>query len=239
MKQAIIISIIGILSTFARGAVIAFWDFNSGYDAGLGQVQVVLNASQGSGTIYQQRADIDGNGKAGNAFQDSANGINVAAGNAMAWDDIAKAGENDAEFFITFSTVNFSNIVISFDLRGNATLIPGFDLKYSTSPLENVTNPIDVLGTIKDFPGGISTEIFNNSPLNAGAAFARISIDLSSVIGLNNMSSVALRLDNFDNGTGNNDMRIDNFLITAVPEPSVALLGVFGVFAMLRRRRLA
>jgi hypothetical protein len=239
MKQTIIISLFGILAPFAQAGVVAFWDFNDGFDAGSGQVQILHSASVGSGTLYQQRADIDGNGKGGNALVDAGNSINVEAGQAMAWDDIAKSGDNDAEFFVTFSTMNLSGIVVSFDLRGNAGIIPSFDLKYSTSALDDVANPGDVIGTIKDFSGGLSTEIFNNYSINAGATFTRISLDLSSITGLNNQSFVALRFDDFDRETGNNDMRIDNFLVTAIPEPAGALLGGLGLMALLRRRRAA
>jgi hypothetical protein len=95
------------------------------------------------------------------------------------------------------------------------------------------------VGTIKDFAGGISNEIYNNYPLNAVATFTRISLDLSSITGLNNQSFVAIRFDDFDNGTGNDAMRIDNLLITAIPEPSSALLGGLGLLGLLRRRRAA
>jgi hypothetical protein len=239
MKQGLIISLLGIGAPLAQAAVVAFWDFNNGFNAGSGAVQIIHGSSAGSGTLYQQRADIDGNGKGGNAFVDAGNLINVAAGAAMAWDDIAKTGDNDAEFFVAFSTTNLAGVVVSFDLYGNAGIIPSFDLKYSTSALEDVINPGDVVGTIKDFAGGISTEIYNNYPLNAVATFTRISLDLSSITGLNNQSFVAIRFDDFDNGTGNDAMRIDNLLITAIPEPSSALLGGLGLLGLLRRRRAA
>ena len=46
--------------------LIAFWDFNDGFDVADETVQIVHTASQRSGTLYQQRADTDGNGKGGN-----------------------------------------------------------------------------------------------------------------------------------------------------------------------------
>ncbi len=227
------------LSGNSSATVIAFWDFNDGYAVADNSPQIVHNATTGSGTIYQQRADTDGNGKGGNAFVDVPNGINATAGVAMAWNDVAKTGDNDAEFFIAFSTAGFASINVSFDLRGNLTIIPSFDLKYSLNALEDVTNPGAVIGTIKDFSGGISTEIFNNNPVNAVDSFMRVTVDLSSYGDISDASFVALRFDDWDNGTGNNDMRIDNVLITAspVPEPSSVLLGVIGALGLLRRRR--
>lgn len=227
------------LCASSSATVIAFWDFNNGYAVADNSPQIVHNATQGSGTLYQQRADTDGNGKGGNAFVDAPNGINATAGVAMAWNDIAKSGANDAEFFIAFSTAGFANVNVSFDLRGNLTIVPSFDLKYSLAALEDVTNPPDVVGTIKDFASGISTTIYNNNVVNAVDSFMRVTLDLSAFTDLNDASFVALRFDDWQNGTGNNDMRIDNVLITAspVPEPSSMLLGAIGALGLLRRRR--
>lgn len=231
-------SFFGLCAT-SSATVIAFWDFNNGYSVADNSPQIVHAASQGSGTLYQQRADTDGNGKGGNAFVDVPNGINATAGVAMAWNDIAKSGENDAEFFIAFSTAGFANLNVSFDLRGNLTIVPSFDLKYSLNPLEDVTNPGAVIGTIKDFASGISTVIYNNQAVNAVDSFMRVTLDLSAFTDLNDASSVALRFDDWQSGTGNNDMRIDNVLITAspVPEPSSMLLGAIGLIGLFRRRR--
>jgi hypothetical protein len=101
---------------------------------------------------HRDQRHRDPNGKGGVAFDGTANGLGaVTAGSAMAWDDVAKSGENDAEFFIAFSTAGFTNLVVSFDIKG--TLIESFDLKYSLSSLIDVTNPTDVIGTIKAFDG--------------------------------------------------------------------------------------
>ena len=218
--------------TSAQAVTLAYWDFNDGFSESNKAVQIVHNATSGAGTIYQQRADTDGNGKKGVAF-----GIN-AAGKSMAWDDVAKSKKNDAEIFIQFSTTGYKNIVVRFDILGNANSgIVSYDLKYDTSTLVDVTNPRDVTGTIKDFAGGNSTSIFKNEPLTTNdTTFTAVNIDLSSTTGLNNQTVVALRLDDFK---ANDAMSIDNILITAtpVPEPaSAALLGL-GAMAFLIRRR--
>lgn len=239
VSTLLVCGVTAILSNSCPASVIAFWDFNNGFAVPDQSPQIVHTATIGSGILYQQRGDTDGNGKGGNAFVDVANGINATAGVAMAWDDIAKSGANDAEFFLTFSTTDLSNIILSFDIRGNATIVPSFDLKYSLTDLVDVVNPPDVTGTIKDFSGGLSTTIYNNYTVNAGATFTRVTLDLSSVTALDNQSVVSLRFDDWSNGTGNNDMRIDNVLVTAspVPEPSTALLGSLGLLGLLLRRR--
>jgi hypothetical protein len=239
MKKSIISLIL--LSPFATlhasDTLIAYWDFNMPFSFPDKSVQIIHSASSGNGFLYQQRADTDGNGKTGNAYANVDYGINSTAGLAMAWDDIAKSGDNDAEFFMTFSTLSLTNVTVSFDIRGNTSIIPSFDLKYSLNSLVDVTNPGAVIGTIKDFSGGISTEIFNNQPLAAGASYQRVTMNLGSITALNNQAYVALRIDDFDDGTGNNDLRIDNILITAIPEPSATMFGAMSLFALLRRRR--
>ncbi len=233
-----------VLASSASANLVAFWDFNDGFDVGSGAVQIVHAASSGTGTLYQQRADIDGNGKGGNAFIDAANSINASAGQSMAWDDIAKSGDNDAEFFLTFSTLGLSNIVVSFDLYGRADApVVSFDVKYDTNALVDAVNPGAVVGTIKDFDSSLSTEFLNNQSVPAGTndpSFQRVVVDFSSATALNNQSFVAIRFDDFDRDTGNNSMRIDNVMVTAVPEPSAfaALAGVIALgLVALRRRR--
>jgi hypothetical protein len=217
--------------------VIAFWDFNSAFDVTDETVQIVHSASIGGGTIYQQRADTDGNGKTGVAFADPSLGINAAEGRSFAWNDVSKDGNNDAEFFAEFSTAGFANIKFRFDVRGNSDgQIISYDLKYDLNPLEDVDFSG---GTIKDFAGGNSNPIFNNQPLsNNSSDYVSESVDLSGFTAMNNQSYVAIRLDDFKN---NDAMRIDNFLVTgvtAIPEPASAVfLFVVGGLSAVRRRR--
>ncbi len=227
-------------SGVSSAAVIAFWDFNDGFNVPHKTPQIVHNASLGSGVLYQQRADTDGNGKGGFAFSydDGSTTIDVAAGSAMAWDDIAKTGDNDAEFFIVFSTAGFTGIQVSFDIQGNAdSVIPGFDLKYALVPLEDV-NPPDVSGTVKGFAGGENISIFNNYSINLADTVMRVELDLSFETGLDDAPYVALRFDDWQNGPGNDAMRVDNLLITgtAIPEPGCALLFAAGLGLLVRRR---
>ncbi|MFP4156760.1 MAG: PEP-CTERM sorting domain-containing protein [Opitutales bacterium] len=227
--------------------VIAFWDFNDGYDFANDVPQIVHGASLGSGTLYQQRADTDGNGKGGNAFSQSGfdgsiSSINVSDGKSMAWNDIAKSGANDAEIFITFATSGFQDIEISFDIEGNdGAGIATYDVKYDFNELVDVTDPGDVSGTIKDFDGGNSTDFLNNTSapggINDPEAFVRESIAFGSA--LDDQSFVAVRLDDFQD---NDKMSIDNVLVTGtvVPEPASfgTLAGALALgFAALRRRR--
>lgn len=201
-------------------SVIANWDFNDGYSFDNDTPQIVHSASIGSGTIYQQRADTDGNGKSGNAFNQF--GITSSAGKSMAWDDVGKSGDNDAEFFLTVSTLGYRNINLYFDILGNENAgIVSFDLKYDFNALED-TNPADVSGTVKDFNAGSSSDLLNNETLPVSinaidADFTQISVSFAGL--LDNQNFVAIRLDDFKE---NDAMSIDNVVITGtvIPEPS-------------------
>lgn len=221
-------------------SIIANWDFNDGFSFENDTPQIVHNASFGSGVIYQQRADTDGNGKGGNAFDQF--GINSISGKSMAWDDVSKSGDNDAEFFITFSTLGFSDINIYFDILGNDEgQVLSYDLKYSFSELEDA-NPVDVSATVKDFASGISTSYLNNkllpSTINGiDRAFFQDAVNFGNL--LDNQNHVSIRLDDFKD---NDAMSIDNVVITGtlIPEPNTYafFLGLSTIaFALIRKYR--
>jgi len=233
--------------------LIGYWDFDNGFDlrdedaAGepIFPPQLAHSAPVGSGVIYQQRAEIDGNGKGGNAYANALFGINSDGDRSIAWDDIARSGsDDDGELFIEFSTAGFQDIQISFDVEWDVdddpTEFNEYDIRYSNNPLVDVISPADGVSLIKDFTDGVSIDFANNLfvPTTDGE-FTRTTIDLTGAPGVDNQLSFALRLDDFDGG---DDVRFDNFLVTGtaigVPEPSSLALALSGfVASMLRRRR--
>ena len=248
----------GFASNLNAQEVIAFWDFNNGFDFRPDDpdteptpIQITLEADQGSGILYQQRAEIDGNGKGGNAFNQAVLGINVPEGQGIAWDDFTNAGDNDGEFFGVVSTAGFENIEISFDFLGNDDDENGdevndsdgftrFDFKYSLLDLIDV-NPDEVPdvgdGLIKDFDGESIDIDTNIDVTNSSVDYQRLSFQIDPAV--NNQSVFAFRLDDFRE---NNQVRFDNVLVTgiaiAVPEPSsAAWLSLIGLSALIRRRR--
>lgn len=245
-KQLLSLLSLGLFLNHAHSIdLIAFWDFNDGFDFDNDSVQIVHAASIGSGTLFQQRADTDGNGKGGNAYSQSGfsgatSSINASDGKSMAWDDVSKSGDNDAEFFLTFSTAGFTDIEISFDIKGNTVDgIVSYDVKYDFNALIDVTDPGDVTGTIKDFSGGNSTSLLNNHTVPTGintAAFERTTLDFLAAI--DNQNTVTVRFDDFKE---NDALSIDNLLITgtAVPEPGHigAVAGALALAWVARRRR--
>jgi len=243
-------------SAQAQQQTIAFWDFNgSDFDDGLlgedEDPQIIHAPSIGSGVLYQQRADTDGNGKGGNAYTSALLGINVADGRAIAWDDFSKSGDNDAEFFAVVATTGFENIQISFDYRGNdddadgddvndGDGFIGFDAKYSLSDLiDVVVDDVDLAQSIKDFDGESIDLLVNVVLDNDSTAYNRIT--LNAPAGASDQSVFAFRLDDFSE---NDSVRFDNVLISgtaiaAIPEPSTLAWVCMSGIAMVSRRRRA
>ncbi|MES2438348.1 MAG: hypothetical protein V4584_04755 [Verrucomicrobiota bacterium] len=232
------------LSGISHATTIAFWDFNDHPTLPSQVVQVIHNASTGAGILYQQKAEIELDGKTGVDYANAGEGLNAIAGKGMGWDDVAKSGStDDGEFFITFSTFNFNSIVVSFDIKGNLDAgegIQSFDLKYALTALDNnaafTGTSTGASGSIKVFAGGLNTSVYNNQAVSTSDVYTRVSFDLSSITALNNQNYVALRFDDWKEG---NALSIDNLLITgiAVPEPTTALLGGITLLGLLRRRR--
>jgi hypothetical protein len=243
MKRFLSLTVFACLCSCSPGfgqQVISFWDFNDGFSVADDSAQIVHNASIGTGIIYQQRAETDGNGKGGVDYANALFGIDVEGDRSIAWNDVARSGDNDAELFVTFSTTGFENIALSFDARGNADGgIVSYDIKYDTNPLQDINFEGN---TIKDFADGNSTTFGNNTSFTPPADdFSRFTIDLAGVALANDQSVFAVRFDDIDE---NDALRFDNFLVTgtaiAIPEPSsLVLTGAGCLFTTLRRRKNA
>ena len=108
-----------------------------------------------------------------------------------------------------------SATVFSFSYSLNGTTFITTNLTGAANVVGNNTAPVDanLASVISTARTGTITE----SIANGGDIFFRWTYDHQA-------------------GTSNH-MGIDNIVVTAIPEPSTALLGAFGVLALLRRRR--
>lgn len=235
---------------------IAFFDLNTGFSETGDPVQITHPSSDGQSTLYQQRADIDGDGIdgafVGTAYSNPSLGIASAAGAGLLWDDRAKSGDNDAEFFVLTSTSGYKDIQIHFNVRGDG--IDSFDFKYDFNSLQDTPTNLAANGdpeelfTIKDFLNGDSfrpdqldgTNVsFSDFPVDAVSGFTNVTYDLSPQTDINNQPVFAFRIDDLQ---GNNAIIFDNVLITgtAVPEPGTcAMLALISAGMIGRRRRTA
>jgi hypothetical protein len=143
---------------------------------------------------------------------------------------------NDYWQFST-STTGFSDINFAWQQTGSGTGPRDFELFYSTDGIAFTS-----AGSYQVLLNGAPNLSWSSTPGDYSAY--SFNFDLSSVSALDNQALVVFRLVNtstvsIGGGTvaagGTN--RVDNVTVSSVPEPSVAILGVVGVSALLLRRR--
>jgi MYXO-CTERM domain-containing protein len=141
-------------------------------------------------------------------------------------------------FQFATSTVGYEDLTLTWDQVGSSTGPRDFDLLYSSDG----TNFTVV-------PGFDNYVVLLNSAPNNWSSGTPITTttytaDLSSIVALEGASNVYFRLvvdsltaiNNSPIATGGTD-RVDNFTVTAVPEPSSAAMAVMGGLALLGARR--
>jgi MYXO-CTERM domain-containing protein len=115
---------------------------------------------------------------------------------------------------------------------------------------ETITISFDLLGrsdsavytgtftaSLWDGVPGVGTQLVSNVPVNPAAGITS-AISFSTTLVSNTAANLHVAFNAGVSGNGAFQQAIiDNVLVTAVPEPSVALLGGLGMLALLRRRR--
>ena len=110
-------------------------------------------------------------------------------------------------------------------LRGNATIAWGSgDTVLGSLPVAAKTGTISAVFTVPDFNQGstVGFEVFYNGTTQGTGSFLWTD---------NNANYIAM------DGRDNTFLNLDNLVVATVPEPSALALGLFGLGALLRRRR--
>jgi hypothetical protein len=133
---------------------------------------------------------------------------------------IAGLGNNNASIVFTVSTNLAEGISISYDAQSNTGGATTHTWDYSLN----------------------GSDWFSVAVLSGHmtSSFANTTVNMSTISAIENQSMVMFRLTYSGATADNAPSRIDNLQVNAlniIPEPTVALLGGFGLLALLRRRR--
>jgi hypothetical protein len=208
------------LSTASQAQVIAQWNFS---DFGAN----VTNATFGP---VAATGGANASGAVLNAVH--ANALSVWShplGNGNADSLSVNNWTADDYFEFNLATTGFTDISFSFDQNRSGTGPTNFSFRYS---LDGVS-----FTTFADY--AVSSVTWSGTSSNSASTFL---YNLGAVTSLNEQSSVYFRLVNLDSPAGGGTSRIDNIVVTGVPEPSTyALLALAGAglagYTIRRRRR--
>lgn len=211
----------------ASAAVLSAWTFETNTPAD------VTNAATGPSVVAESGIFTTGFAAVG-VHSSSNTDWTTPAGNGSANSSSANEWTVGSYFQFATASTGYEGITITFDQTGSNTGPRDFKLQYSTdgSVFTDVSG-----GAYAVINGGWSS----TTPVNTTS----FSFDLSAITALNNDASIWFRMVSTSTvavnggavattGTG----RIDNVVISGVPEPSgAAILGSIGVLGLLRRRR--
>lgn len=216
MKSFVVLTAVAVAASFttAQAAIIGDWTFETSQPATAGP----FGPEIGSGSAL--------------GFHAGAAVYSTPSGNGSSHSFSSTLWAVGDYYQFQVNTLSLSGITLSFDQTSSNTGPGGYNLAYSTDGV-NFNNFASY------------TVLANNTPNVAwnpttyNSAYT-LNFDLSAITALNNQSSVFFRL--VDNGTvsanggtvatGGTD-RVDNFVVSTVPEPSSLAFGLFGGFAWL------
>jgi hypothetical protein len=179
----------------------------------------------------------------GSAFASGLGTISSPAGNGSPHSFSANGWTNAPLSYYQFnvSTVGNSGIGVTFDEASSSTGPANFLFQYSTDGISFTT-----FASYSPLVNASPNPVWNSS---TSSSLYNFSFDLSSITALNNASTADFRL--LETGTvseggnggvvaGNGTDRVDNFIVSTVPEPSTlglsALAGVLGLARVVRRK---
>lgn len=217
-------------ATSAHAAtVLAKWTFETNTPADLSNSTTgpTVAAEEGTGSFQGIHAD-------------SASDWTTPTGNGSANSYSVNTWGVGDYFGFTTSTTGYTDVTVSFAQVSSSTGPRDFELRYSTDGSSFTTfSTYTVLPNQAGAPGLGS---WSSSTENTGYNYT---FDLSAINSIENLSTVYFRLvqvstaDATPPGTvaAGGTSRVDNVTVTAIPEPTTALLGLGSIGLLLRRRR--
>jgi hypothetical protein len=209
------------IGTVGRAAVLAQWTFETSVPATAGPFNPEVGSGQASGS------------HAGAATYSS------PAGNGSSRSFSSNTWAVGDYYQFQTSTTGSEDLLVTFDQTSSSTGPRDFQFQYSTN------------GTTFTNFGSAYSVLANGTPNPAWSAGTpqtaySFSFDLSSITALNNAPAVYFRLSNSSTVSANGGTtastgtdRVDNFTISAVPEPGSMLFVGLCALTLVRARRRA
>jgi len=225
-------------SSVAQAAIVVQWNFNSTIADGV-TTTGLETPSTGTGTLFTI-------GGVTSTFAAGAGSLDPVTSDDSGYQTTnypaASVGNKTAGIQVNTSTLGLNDIIITWDQRHSNTSANTIRFQYTLDA--SVATPLWVDGPQYTFaPAATGT---GDTWFNGRTA------DLSAVSAVNNNANFAFRVvTEFSPVTGGylasrststyagGTLRFDMVTVNAIPEPTAAFLGGFGMLALLRRRRLA
>jgi len=214
----------------AKADILGDWTFETSQPG-----VVTLPASPGAGVAFPGFSPEIGSGTA-SALHAGASTYSSPSGNGSFHSFSSTLWAVGDYYQFEVNTLNHAGVTLSFDQASSNTGPGAYNLAYSTDGV--------------NFTGFASYTVLANAspntPWNASTYNSAYTFhdDLSAISALNNQSTVFIRL--VDNGTVSasggtvgtlGTDRVDNFVVSAVPEPATTALCVLGGLVCLIARR--
>ncbi len=215
-----------VLACFASGislapasTVLARWTFETNVLAGATDAAELgpIAADEGAGTAHGVHAS-------------SSTDYSTPTGNGSA-NALSSNNWRQGDYYeFRVATLNYVDIVVTWDQARTSTGPSTFDFEYSVDGVSYTAflSGYTVLTTVA--PNAWSSAVPNG--------LFGFTADLSGVAAVEQVAELRLRLRQTETGiaaTGGN--RVDNVVVSAIPEPGAGLLGAAAGLGLLRRRR--
>jgi hypothetical protein len=228
------VALCALTASIANAAIIAGWDQNSnanplaptgfGFEAADFPQANDHGPAAGGLTIADFDATVDGNGIYTLVQSFAGSTVNDLEG-AGAGGSFSFVGNtnNGAKMVFSVPTTGFAGVSVSWTQRGTSTGYNSRVFEYSTDGGSSWTD----IGAYAGSAGAL------------GSSFTTVSLDLSTIAGLNNNSAAAFRITYSGASSTNGNNRLDNFYVqgTEIPEPATIGLAFACLGGLLIRRK--